>query len=79
MNIDLSSPPAIAPADTPTGLIATRARALFRAGKDAVQIAKILKTNEARASRLVWLGRCLAEGDEALYLNSAGEIRKVAL
>lgn len=70
---------ALAPSETQTGQIALRALSLFRDGKDTLRIAKILKVTESRASTLVWLGRCIVDRAEPLYLNRTGDIRRVVL
>lgn len=56
----------------------SRALALFRSGKDTLEIARHFGINEPRAARLVWFARCREKRLPADFLNRAGTLKRIA-
>jgi transposase len=56
----------------------SRALALFREGKSTHEVALLIGTSEALASRYIWVARCREKGLPADFYNASGEIKRIA-
>lgn len=69
-----SHPVRISASDLPS-----HALALFKSGKDTLDIARHLGINEPRAARLVWFARCRELRKPAEFLTHSGVLKRIDL
>lgn len=56
----------------------SRALELFHEGKDTHQIGLLMGITEAKAARYVWAARCREKGLPADFIDSSGDIKRIA-